>query len=604
MDNLRSGRPSTSSDRVIPVKTSTNPSGKFIAIGIDFGTTFSGVSWAFSENPENIREISEWPSAYHNNRSEVQVPTQITSDKWGYEITSDMTPIKWFKLLLLRNDDLKEDVRNSKPLEEGRQWLKSNGYTAVDVVAMYLGKLWDHAYATLKSQVEVDSLPLRVAISIPAIWPHYAQDAMRQAADKAGITKKRLIGETTLDLVQEPEAAGLSILFDRADLPEIEEGESFVVCDAGGGTVDVITYTVDSISPFKVKECVTGQGELCGAVRVDEAFEAHLIGKTKLRIPSFPRSDYNTFIVDDWERGAKRNFDDEADPEYFHLRPPLKLYRTRDRLLSKDNFAISRVEMRTFFAKSMTGIRTLVHEQCSKAKKTTGKPPKHILLVGGLGSSKYIYSVLDKQFGGIVLRPLHAWSAVARGAVIRLLNDSMSAQKEALSPKQAKILASLPEVTARKSRYSYGIEVRFRTDVLSDFDKELDDSALDPEGNRETKRMVWYLRRGDEVSKGSPIIYPYSSYAKHRAPPKCAFWIRSSASVEPPKRNDSSVQYLCLMECAWDKPFSEWKPVGEEAEGWRRYDGLTLAMTFDGELKWKARVGSNEVEHEVAVEYQ
>jgi hypothetical protein len=82
-------------------------------------------------------------------------------------------------------------------------------------------------------------------------------------------------------------------------------------------------------------------GELCGAVRVDEAFEIHLAGKSKLRIQATHRLEYNMF-VDDWEKGAKRNFDDETDPEYFNLRLPLKLCRTRDRILSKDNIAISR----------------------------------------------------------------------------------------------------------------------------------------------------------------------------------------------------------------------------------------------------------------------
>lgn len=42
-----------------------------------------------------------------------------------------------------------------------------------------------------------------------------------------------------------------------------------------------------------------------------------------------------------------------------------------------------REEMRTFFAKSMTGIRRLVSDQYNKVKEDTGKPPKVSSVVSG-----------------------------------------------------------------------------------------------------------------------------------------------------------------------------------------------------------------------------
>ncbi|KAH7146867.1 hypothetical protein B0J13DRAFT_595253 [Dactylonectria estremocensis] len=583
-----------------------NSSGKFIAIGIDFGTTFSGVSWAFSEQPDKVYEISEWPAAFYNNQNEIQVPTQydLKSGKWGYEVTPDMTPMKWFKLLLLNDDDIvRDEIRNSKSMQEARAQLHlPKAPNATQVVGFYLKKLWEHTYAKLRAKLEIDNLPLRVAITVPAIWPPYAQKAMREAAKIAGITDERDIGATTLDLVQEPEAAGLSILFERSDLPEIQAGESFVVCDAGGGTVDVISYTVISNRPFQLKECVKGDGKLSGAIRIDEAFEAHLKGKTKLRLQSLEQAEYNTFVTEDWERGAKRSFSNEKEPQQFFLRPPSKAYKKMDRWRGKDSFSISNEEMKTFFSKSLTGIRGLVNEQCKQVQKATEKPPKKILLVGGLGSSLYIHSMLDEQFKGIVLRPLQAWSAVAHGAVIRLLRDKISTQST-LTPSQKRILATLPVVTARKSRYSYGIVVKLPVHALSDFDSALDEMTLDPEGDMVTRRMQWYLRKGDEVSKRSPVLVSYHQFFKNFAPDKCTFAIKYSSSDFPPKRVDPTVLDLCRVECDWDKPFWEWTQVGHPSEGWRRCDDLALAMRFEGEPKWKVRVGSKQAEHDVQVEY-
>jgi hypothetical protein len=47
-----------------------------------------------------------------------------------------------------------------------------------------------------------------------------------------------------------------------------------IVCDAGGGTVDLISYEVDSIKPFLISECSVGTAGACGSVFLDRAFEA------------------------------------------------------------------------------------------------------------------------------------------------------------------------------------------------------------------------------------------------------------------------------------------------------------------------------------------
>lgn len=43
----------------------------------------------------------------------------------------------------------------------------------------------------------------------------------------------------------------------------LHRGDAFVVCDAGGGTVDLISYEVQGVLPeLQVKEMVPGLGEL------------------------------------------------------------------------------------------------------------------------------------------------------------------------------------------------------------------------------------------------------------------------------------------------------------------------------------------------------
>lgn len=158
------------------------------------------------------------------------MPTKydIATDKWGYLISSDMNPVRWFKLLLLKQDDksYKKEILDSVHLKHARDILAANPpITPVEVVSRYLRKLWQHTCLQIQSRVGAsvfDNFPLRVAITVPAIWPPYAQQAMRDAARLAGILDERDIGATTLDLVQEPEAAGLSTLVERQQIVSLE----------------------------------------------------------------------------------------------------------------------------------------------------------------------------------------------------------------------------------------------------------------------------------------------------------------------------------------------------------------------------------------------
>ena len=53
----------------------------------------------------------------------------------------------------------------------------------------------------------------------------------------------------------------------------LEVGESFVLCDAGGGTVDLISYTITDLKPIlKVREAAPGTGGLCGSTFLNRRF--------------------------------------------------------------------------------------------------------------------------------------------------------------------------------------------------------------------------------------------------------------------------------------------------------------------------------------------
>lgn len=68
---------------------------------------------------------------------------------------------------------------------------------------------------------------------------------------------------------------------DVMDPHNIEIGDTFVLCDAGGGTVDLISYTVSELRPIlKIVEASPGSGMLCGSSFLNRIFQRFL--ETKL----------------------------------------------------------------------------------------------------------------------------------------------------------------------------------------------------------------------------------------------------------------------------------------------------------------------------------
>jgi hypothetical protein len=229
-------------------------------------------------------------------RTAVDTPSEVL---WGYGI-GEAESVKWFKLLLLDEEDMEEHQRNSNQIKRAKELLQQAGKTPVQAVADYLRILWNHSIA-------VHGTPFRVVLTVPAVWTTKAKDKMKQATKCARILDPRLTDETTLSFVSEPETAALATFEDLRARPNFQAGDTFVVCDSGGGTVDSISYKVHQTDPLQVKECMEGSGKLCGAIFLDEDFEG-LIKQFIGDAWDVPESDKRDLMNGQWENGIKRTF--------------------------------------------------------------------------------------------------------------------------------------------------------------------------------------------------------------------------------------------------------------------------------------------------------
>ena len=103
------------------------------------------------------------------------------------------------------------------------------------------------------------------------MWSDIAQATTRICADAAGMG-----AGAALHIISEPEAAAVYAL-NALDPHRIKVGDTFMLCDAGGGTVDLITYKVSSLKPvLKLAEASPGSGSLCGASFLNRGFQKYL----------------------------------------------------------------------------------------------------------------------------------------------------------------------------------------------------------------------------------------------------------------------------------------------------------------------------------------
>ncbi|KAL8962627.1 MAG: hypothetical protein Q9193_000992 [Seirophora villosa] len=230
------------------------------------------------------------------------------------------------------------------------------------------------------------------ALTVPAIWSDSARKKTQDTATKAGMQQA-----LSPQICSEPECAAIYTLKDLDNVESLRVKDCVLVCDAAGGTVDIITYEVLQISPLSIAECTAGTGDYCGSSFVDhskqsKAFEA-----------------------------AKVAFRDDAEQQDFYVNLP-GVGDIQDAGVRSGNFHISREEMPTLFDPVVDRIINLISSQIKAVSIVIP-----ILLVGGFGESEYLYRRLLAWTGGTLIRilqPREASTAIVRGAVIKAMEKA------------------------------------------------------------------------------------------------------------------------------------------------------------------------------------
>ncbi|KAJ5099054.1 hypothetical protein N7532_006055 [Penicillium argentinense] len=452
-----------------------------LVIGIDFGTTYSGIAWALEGAEEEMEVIQEWPGK--GNCTSQKVPTVLSYQNngigWGYQADHIEEAVRGFKLLL----DTSKVFRFTPTLQSG-QTIQRMEKKPVEVAGDYLKIIVTHAKDVLGRR-GVSSLlrtmHLQYILTVPAVWSDKAKDLTMEAARYAGIPMADLF------LLSEPEAAAVHTI--RTIQPNsISKGDCFIVCDAGGGTVDLITYRITQTEAIRMEEVTVGTGEICGSFMLDELFQEFLVEAIGERAYNKMPAANKRQIMERWRTDVKHAYSGPEDANDYvdtgHMIPVPGVPDVPGKNIMNGMLHMENWDVQEIFDPVMTKIEDLIAGQ-EKNVIESGMTTKAIILVGGLGASQYLYKRLESRFQGIeIMQPLNAWSAVVRGAVYRGFEGN--------------------QVTNRKARCHYG--TRFQTLYDSSVHQPYQKVWCHHEERYMAEdNMCWYICKGDAISEERPI---------------------------------------------------------------------------------------------------
>ncbi|KAE8214982.1 hypothetical protein CF327_g1722 [Tilletia walkeri] len=426
-----------------------------LIIAIDLGTTYSGASFCVLEpgKKPKIEDVKSYP-AQATGLS--KVPSVVTYDRdcnarlFGAEaegteadllINEGGYQVRWWKLHL-RPPHLRVILAGG---EESTSNLDLDplppGVTVEQVCANFLAYMvkcvGTYIFTRLANGREIlTSLGQRTSyvVTIPNGWEIAQQQTLRQACVMAQLIPAER-AESAIRFVTEAEASicYLAMSQSAGDMFDhyAEGGGQLIVNDAGGGTIDVSTYTVEAIHPnIQVKENGISDCIIAGSTTVDQ--RALLLIQERLRGTRWDNYEDLRSMRQMFSTTIKETFASRDQGEIL-----LRIGMTADNDpsigLRKGMLVFTAEEVAELYEPSIAATCQSIEGRI--VPRQDGRPAM-VAMVGGFSESMYFRSELALRLGEQVqlCKPDEATAkAVASGALIWALDGVVGSRVARMS---------------------------------------------------------------------------------------------------------------------------------------------------------------------------
>ncbi|KAI0255423.1 actin-like ATPase domain-containing protein [Lactifluus subvellereus] len=423
------------SSALVPASLPPTDEGK-MSVAIDFGEHHAPILRAALEltlmaygssriAAGKVQQILHWPGSMETFR---KVPTCLLYDErgqvlaWGLEAkntnpVSGSSKCEWFKLFLephALRDQSTVDPR-LPPLPPGKK--------AIHLIVDFLYCMWEYAKEQITREIgavaDLDSAD--VWLTVPAAWDARGCDMMREAAITAGLV--RSVGARDRDwrdrlhIITEPEASAVHCAH-LTDLHNLKPSQIFMICDAGGGTVDLAVYQIlGQLAALEIAEMCARSGANCGSLFLDLRFR-ELVRTLLVDHPAHLDSASLAYFMHSFSETEKLTYRGEIDDGSMFNFTCFNVEDPDDPQVGLFNGELSipgNLLRREVFDPVVSQALELIEEQMKKVNQRIDA----LLLVGGFSGSGYLFKRVEEQFGGrvrVIARPSDADTATARGA--------------------------------------------------------------------------------------------------------------------------------------------------------------------------------------------
>ncbi|KAL2679377.1 hypothetical protein Neosp_010151 [[Neocosmospora] mangrovei] len=427
-----------------------------VVLGLDYGTTSTGWSGG-SGNPKLPSEIS-YSKATNRSRQPGKdaerhklvlhwTKLELETRRPAAELEALLEAVQGLSLVKRLREVADADINHEAPTHLTK--------SPSDIVKDFLLKIARQYYLHMKGQSSAligGQIPLDVALTHPAEWGYEPLNKLYRAATGA-FHKQMFPTLRHVYFVPEPEACALftvqQLIRNKEDslipvsCPVPQEyyminvpcqGECFVICDAGGGTVDLATYRIDKINPLEISRVAPGTGAYCGATLIDRAFIRWLKSiTTNLDILDDEVGTGGHFLLTPERKTLLNRFDPfkhQFTGSETNILTLASGIQVKPETPGFKNGLLTIDAMKGFFDESLNGTLRLIAKQVEGATVkgevvTVGHSGK-VFMSGGLSQSEYLFRMVQEWARNNpnemeVTRPEECWTAVTQGSVLRVM---------------------------------------------------------------------------------------------------------------------------------------------------------------------------------------
>ncbi|KAF9511536.1 hypothetical protein BS47DRAFT_1298749 [Hydnum rufescens UP504] len=393
------------------VRKLPQPQGVRLYLSVDFGATHSGVSYATSTNGKVIPIVS-WPGSSDPLR---KIPTCLVYDSlgnvraWGLEardinLRRGWIRCEWFKLWL----DPKYTISPSLPV----------GKHPGDVIVDFLSSLWMYVKERILFKYTLDTLSKWDIIAVPASWDAHTSLLLREVAIKAGlavqVSHEDMYWQERLHIIPETEASAIHSVALARFLPN----QKFVICDAGGGTIDIATYDIPrALGMPEIAEVPLRSGSYCGSLFLDVHFRELVRARLADHPSHLDEASLAHFLLT-FSGSEKLHYKGSVDDtKMFHFRC-LHLQDSDDPSAGLENGKLiipGNVLRHEVFDPVINQVVRAINLHIHSSRVHVDA----LLLVGGFSANPYLFQRINDEFKSSVpsiIRPADGDTASNRGA--------------------------------------------------------------------------------------------------------------------------------------------------------------------------------------------